>query len=296
MLNPTSNPVSGNSNSQNASVQRTDGRPQKDANKRKDFRKVLDGEAEEQEIAAAEEKLSLRKARERSIFDLPKKESPKKEVATTAPAIAVPMQPLTEAQTDLSTLIASKQSLKRQSEHEDSGDYAQLQGDLSYVNPQLASGQAVTSIPKFDIEANTAGEAPGKTATVQQIVDQIVDKIYTLKANGQTETVMTLKNPPALAEAQLVLTGFDHARGEFNIAIHNLTQAAQSFLEQNNLRLGLKQALEEKGYTVHMVVATTEPYQKTIAVENTETSGKQRREEREESSQDNPNRQRQGRG
>src|SRR5690606_35911696 len=77
----------------------------------------------------------------------------------------------------------------------------------------------------------------------------------------ETTTLITIHKEGIFKGAEILVTSFTHAKGEVNIQIANLTQEAKTLLEQNAHHL--KQALDEKGITVHMLVATTAPYKET---------------------------------
>jgi len=100
---------------------------------------------------------------------------------------------------------------------------------------------------------------------IQEIVDQIVDKLYTLKLDGKSETVITLKHPPLLSGSNVVIKSFASARGEFNIAFENLTQAAKQLLDMQENQNSLRFALEQKGYVVHILTTTTLSETLTVA-------------------------------
>lgn len=229
------------------------GRQRRDPNTRREFKKVLEKESEDSSLGDADEKLNAGKMRKGSIFDM--------QAGMTA---------VVEGKEDRSSSGKPSKSGKNQK----ASDYTESRGDLSYLDPNRSANMPIQS-RSFDIGSGGSEEAASGSLTLQQIIDQVVDSIHVLKADGHTETVVMLKHPPELVGAELVLTAFSQARGEFNIAIHNLTQAAQLFLEQNNIRLGLKQALEEKGYTVHIITTTTQPFT-TVAAEGPESARKDR--------------------
>ena len=115
------------------------------------------------------------------------------------------------------------------------------------MNPAISSGVSQNS---------EAADTP--IPNLQQIIDQIVDKVYTLKTQGTTETVMTLRFPPILSGATLTVSAFDSARGEFNITFSDLSPAAKELLDMQQAQNSLQRALQDKGYTVHIVITTTE--------------------------------------
>lgn len=241
-----------------------------DPNTRRNFKKVMDGESEggeHGETDAATAKVNP--ANKRSIFDV------------------LPSGALQGAEARAETTSSSPTATPANKKQKMSA-YNEARGDLSDLPSERPLSQFV-SRQSFDIEAGSSGGGAATTTSMQQIVDQIVDSLYTLKTSGGTETVVMLKHPPELAGAELLLTSFNHAKGEFNIALHNLTQAGQLFLEQNNIRIGLKQALEEQGYTVHMITTTTEPL-RTIAMEGPESARKDRQ-DREDAKDQEPGQQ-----
>jgi len=92
---------------------------------------------------------------------------------------------------------------------------------------------------------------------MKEIVDQIINKLYTLDTSGKTDTLITLKHPPLFAGTNIVITSFKTAKGEFNITFENLNQEAQKLLDRIESQNTLKSALAEKGYTVHIITTTS---------------------------------------
>lgn len=139
--------------------------------------------------------------------------------------------------------------------------FATEQTDLSYVNP-LAAGQT-------QINVNLSPKAE-KTilpvSNIQEIINQMMEKVAEIKHAGKTETIVTLKNPPSFAGATIVVTAFDNAKNEFNISIENLTQAAKNMMDMQHNRDSLLLALEQKGYAVHILATTTVVENRPIAV------------------------------
>lgn len=110
-------------------------------------------------------------------------------------------------------------------------------------------------------------EAVPATRDLQEIIDHVVNSISLLQANDQTDLLVTLRNPPILSGAELVLSSYGSAKGEFNVAFYNLTQESQQFLQQMHAQTGIKQALEQKGYIMHMFITSAQPYQPIVATD-----------------------------
>lgn len=94
-------------------------------------------------------------------------------------------------------------------------------------------------------------------AHIKEMIDQIIAKLYTIETKGKTDTLITLKHPPLFAGSSVVITSFNTAKGEFNITFENLTQAAKAILDRIENQNALISALDQKGYTVHIITATT---------------------------------------
>lgn len=125
------------------------------------------------------------------------------------------------------------------------------QPDLSYVNP-LAAAMPVNSTAPIQQAKEVL-----PPSHIQDIINQLVQKISIIEVSGRTDTTLTLKHPPLFEGANLIVTAFDSAKGEFNISFENLTQAAKQLLDMRVNQESLRTALEQKGYAVHILTATT---------------------------------------
>lgn len=124
--------------------------------------------------------------------------------------------------------------------------------DLSYVNPLAAAAPIAATILNSNSIKSTTPLAP--VQNIQEIIDRIAKEVSALEMNGKSETVVTLKGP-LFDQSRLILTQFDSAKGQFNITIDNLTQAAKNVLDMNQNTL--IENLSKKGYMVHIVTTTT---------------------------------------
>lgn len=261
-------------------ISRTEaGRPSKEPEGRDDFKKLVDRRNDrgarstkhtddEHNIAESEEA--------HSVFDLVVKKvakaHPEQEDLASMPnmaaaAAASDMAKLhTEGSDDLAELIAKKSS----SSTPFAQQYVDPREDLTQFNPPPFSLGSITG-------AEGAVTREGTTAAAMQaLIDQMVDKLSTIKTGDITDTVMSIKNPPIFEGSELVVTSFGTARGEFNISFTNLTQEAKALLDSQ--RSNLMNALEQKGYVTHIVVTTTEPYERTVAEANPSQANPQQRE------------------
>lgn len=127
------------------------------------------------------------------------------------------------------------------------------QADLATINPQ-GFVQPVTNA-QFS-SSNVSGEkALPPTTNIYLLVEQMIKHLSVMTVGDKHETTVTLQQPPLFAGAQLQITGFESARGELNVSFANLTVPAQQLLAQQ--QQNLLQALELRGYHVHIFTAST---------------------------------------
>lgn len=131
---------------------------------------------------------------------------------------------------------------------------AKEQPDLSYVNPLNQQAGPIERV----IESSPQKPVM-PTLTAQQIVEQITHhmEVQEFKAQGITNTTISLNYPNMFKDAQVIVTSFDTAKNEFNITFQNLGTQAKTLLDQQATQDSLKHALEVKGYMVHIITATT---------------------------------------
>lgn len=152
------------------------------------------------------------------------------------------------------------------------------QTDLSYINPLAAT---TPNQPSVNLNISTE-KAIIPVSNIQEIITQMIEKVTEMKKSGTTETVLTLKNPPLFEGATIIITAFDNAKNEFNITIENLTQAGKHLMDQQGNKDSLLLALEQKGYTVHILTTTTLAENRPVVpLEKQEQTGRERGNERE---------------
>lgn len=131
--------------------------------------------------------------------------------------------------------------------------FEQEQPDLSYVNPFAP----VTNVDSAQISSKEPLSRPAAVSNIKEIVEQMVKEMYRIEQSGQTSTVVVIQHPPIFEDAHIVVTSFDSATKEYNLAFENLTPQAKQLLDSN--LSSLKMALEEKGYAkaIHIITTTT---------------------------------------
>jgi hypothetical protein len=105
--------------------------------------------------------------------------------------------------------------------------------------------------------------------------------------SGKTETTLALKHPPLFAGANLTVTAFKSAKGEFNITFENLTPHAKQLIDLAENQNILRNSLEQKGYMVHIVVATTTTIENSQTVKGEQLGSRQEDESQRQGREDN---------
>jgi hypothetical protein len=154
--------------------------------------------------------------------------------------------------------------------------YAQGQADISFLNPNA---------PVTDVNGSInllAGAPVEQTepvlSPIHDIVVEMIEKLARVEMKGQTDTVITLNMPGMFKGTIVVISEFDTANGQLNLAFENLTAQAKTMLDSLPNRENLMTLLSEKGYVVQQMVTTTTIEHKSILLTQGDASGKPREE------------------
>jgi len=198
-------------------------KPNRRPDSKKDFKEVYEKDKKEGEVSKGKTKEAPGKQASGSIFDLSAQKGP----APMASAMGKKMGKKVDE--ELSEAVAGMQPRE---------GLAPERQDL------------VTTRTEPTIEMT-----PARTQEMKDLVEQVAKTLTIVKAKGQTETIMTLKHPPLFEGAQLKMTAYESAKGEFNLTFTNLTQEAKNLLDAH--QNGLHQTLDSRGFIVHIVVTST---------------------------------------
>lgn len=124
-----------------------------------------------------------------------------------------------------------------------------------------ASSNVVATEENLVVQENTSLSANVKAAKpqeIQEIFEKVVQNIQIMSEKGQSNTSVEIKNIRHFENATLTIHEFDHAKGELNITFGNLSNEAKEILDRQQNQEMLKQSLSEKGYTLHILTASTE--------------------------------------
>lgn len=267
-------------------------------NSQKDSRKfstTLDGTIEYEDLVSAEENV---KSQQPSLFDLSKNKIKKdiysetEDVLKMASADELPLDSPSSIFKNLALKEKAKASdaklaeLNKKTDELDSDKtkpvnrFPQESIDLSYVNPLALNTTPVTELSNQKLET----AVPSQKMTMQQLVDEIVKAIVTVESQGKTDSIVTLKQPPMFENANIILTSYETAKGEFNIRFENLTQQAKDFMDMRQNQESLLSSLQQKGYAVHIIIATTQVEAPQIASANAQPSRDQQQEQQQQGS------------
>lgn len=130
-------------------------------------------------------------------------------------------------------------------------------GEAEPEVPLYAGQTVLPQQPDTGFEAKVqAAPQPAPSKSLQEIIDQIVNKVYTVKeSDGQQEIVVELKG--RFDGARLIVKDFDFAKKEMNITIDHLQNAAdQDFLMMHKQEL-IDKLGKDHQIVVHIFTATT---------------------------------------
>lgn len=89
------------------------------------------------------------------------------------------------------------------------------------------------------------------------LAKQLAEGISALISKAVTTITVMLKYPPTFEGASIVVTEHLLARKEFNVTFVNLSPDARRLVESTTNQGQLRQALVERGYTLHMITIET---------------------------------------
>lgn len=129
--------------------------------------------------------------------------------------------------------------------------YTQEQSDLSFVNP-LGQQNSIQTVTQAGAE-----KISGVASPIHDIVAELIDKLTIIKTQGQTDTSVTLNMPGMFKGTIIVISQFESAPNQLNLAFENLTQQAKLVLDSLANRETLITSLSKEGYTIQAMTTTT---------------------------------------
>lgn len=130
-----------------------------------------------------------------------------------------------------------------------------------------------TEIKAATVEAKVSSPKIDRAALIE-IINQAVDAMTVVVSKASTTTTITIKQPPLFEGATLTITEFSSARKEYNITFTNLSPDARRLIESTSNEQTLRQALVDKGYTLHTI--TIDPLILKVSPTNIETPSSQK--------------------
>lgn len=163
------------------------------------------------------------------------------------------------------------------------------QGKTASGGDEGGGGEQQALLNPFDPQLLAGVSAEEKATPVQRkellaLAKEMIGALEIHKKDGIQETRIVLTHPPIFEGATLSIKTYDTAKGELNLAFSNLSQEAKALLDQKLLRQDLMDSLREKGFTVHLFIATTGD-EKPITASKTEKEEKEHQEKEQEEGQ-----------
>ncbi|HRD55403.1 MAG TPA: hypothetical protein PLC42_03295 [Parachlamydiaceae bacterium] len=301
MINPDNVPVQRNDRAQ-AARETSDLKTRKTPNARKEFKEILDDKQEEDQTVSGREGKEEQDNSLMSLFSRP----PKKETIRGDLRSELDQKMLLEEGASLSSLLPTKSevkpkkplkenasfasgtSLEKSTDSEEemkmdlltrkgqpNSEYETNQPDISFLNPGQNPVNPINLNTSQKVEQTVSIGSP-----IEIAVSELTDKLMIVQTKGQTDMVVQLNAPGTFQGTIVVISEFDSAKGQLNLAFENLKNEAKLLLDSVSNRESLLTALSEKGYIVQQFTTTTIIEHTPIATD--ETRGEREREQNKE--------------
>lgn len=146
--------------------------------------------------------------------------------------------------------LATKSTLKKNIEEEKLSPYGVVgQPDLTTAAPYKPVIAIENLEPTVQAPIKTSSTLP---ISLQEVVDQIAEKVVSIKTGGENQTVIDLKGN--FNGSRVIITESANAQGQLNITIDNLTAANQALVEAH--RAQLTNELLQSGVHVRQFIAS----------------------------------------
>lgn len=283
MINPDNVPVQRNDKA-TAARETSETKTRKTANSRKEFKEVLDDKQEDDGTVSEKNTPDEQDNSLMSLFSRP----PKKEAIRGDLRSELDQKMLIEEGAILQTKqeVKPKKSIKenrtttttKATNHEKvdqveeeiksdsltrkgqvSSEYTESQPDITFLNPSLnPSAVPLNTVNPINLNiAQKVEQTVSIASPIETVVAELVDKLLIVQTKGQTDTVVTLNAPGSFQGAVIVISEFDSAKGQLNLAFENLKNEAKLLLDSMSNRESLISTLSEKGYIVQQFTTTT---------------------------------------
>lgn len=169
--------------------------------------------------------------------------------------------------------------MKFMEDKEDTEEASSIAGAASPFDTAKAQPDLAAVSPIVGKVSEASAEMPAARTDLHKLVTQMIENLQTMEYSGKTDTTLTLRHPPIFEGSTLTLSAFDSAKGEFNVTFSNLNHQAKYLLDMQGTQDSLRQSLMERGYMMHIFIATTEKETPVITGEQAEAFDRQRREQ-----------------
>jgi hypothetical protein len=161
--------------------------------------------------------------------------------------------------------------------------------EVENISPAIAPAADRSTVTAATIAETTPQITSAARHEAIQNIASMIEKMVQVITGDRIETTVTLKEPPMFNGVQLVMTEFKSASKEFNITFNNLTNPeARALIESRVNQDGLRNALVERGYTLHMITIESKPEIRAAGAESKgmgKGGGQQQRGEKTEESE-----------
>lgn len=188
-----------------------------------------------------------------------------------------PKEKMSDSKEEVLTQNSEIESLSKKGKF--NSQYAEGQPDIASISQMAVPNDKIEiqSVNYQKVEQTTSIASP-----IHDVVNELIDKLMIVETKGQSDIVVTLNHPGVFKGTILVVSEFDHAKGELNISFENLTQQSKNLLDNPQNRENLMTLLSEKGYVVQQMVTTTLTEHQPIIAAQSEGKSNPSKEEKED--------------
>ncbi len=118
----------------------------------------------------------------------------------------------------------------------------------------VAAPHQVNPAPIMNAEVQKPVPVTNVRQTLESLAKSMIDHIEQKIKPGQTDTTITLKQPPIFEGTQIKITQYDSASKQFNLTFSDINDpTARALIASTANQKQLQQALIDKGYTCQMI-------------------------------------------
>jgi len=157
--------------------------------------------------------------------------------------------------TDKPELLATETTIRepRTPIHEAVSQKKEHERTPSHITPQTVEAESIKPLAEMNVQQEKPVDVSTTRTDFMKLAEQISDGIATIIREAETTITISVKYPPLFEGASLTITEQSIAKKEFNVTFFNLSPEARKLIEMTENQHQIRQALIDRGYTLHMI-------------------------------------------